>query len=246
MALSLHHRARPRSADPWLFRGGFLAVDLATIMVIAAVTHRGCARRAPPRHPDARLRRHPLLRAVPVPLADLRDHPRRRRQPACRSPSSPRRWCSRWSSPRRRTASSRPRSAINRSAPPSVGSATVTSHETRRLVAIGAVGVVALVGFAGVSLATASLRPSDFAASQAAGEQAVTDIAAAPTTLATVAPTAPSTSVASATTVAGAAAVAHHGGRSRDDTRHHRRPPRWRPRPPRAGRRCRCSPSGTP
>ena len=39
------------------------------------------ARRAPPRHPDARLRRHPLLRPVPVPLADLRDHPRRRRQP---------------------------------------------------------------------------------------------------------------------------------------------------------------------
>ena len=73
--------------------------------------------------------------------------------------------------------------------------------------AIGAVGVVALVGFAGVSLATAPLRPSDFAASQAAGEQAVTDIAAAPTTLATVAPTAPSTSVASATTVAGAVAA---------------------------------------
>jgi peptidoglycan/LPS O-acetylase OafA/YrhL len=28
-------------ADPWLFRGGFLAVDFATLLVIAAVTHRG-------------------------------------------------------------------------------------------------------------------------------------------------------------------------------------------------------------
>jgi peptidoglycan/LPS O-acetylase OafA/YrhL len=30
-------------ADPWLFRGGFLAVDVATVMVIAAVTHQGAA-----------------------------------------------------------------------------------------------------------------------------------------------------------------------------------------------------------
>jgi peptidoglycan/LPS O-acetylase OafA/YrhL len=28
-------------ADPWLFRGGFIAVDLATLLVMAAVTHRG-------------------------------------------------------------------------------------------------------------------------------------------------------------------------------------------------------------
>jgi peptidoglycan/LPS O-acetylase OafA/YrhL len=28
-------------ADPWLFRGGFLAVDVATVMVMAAVTHQG-------------------------------------------------------------------------------------------------------------------------------------------------------------------------------------------------------------
>jgi len=28
-------------ADPWLFRGGFVAVGLATVMVMAAVTHRG-------------------------------------------------------------------------------------------------------------------------------------------------------------------------------------------------------------
>ena len=28
-------------ADPWLFRGGFLAVALATVLVMAAVTHRG-------------------------------------------------------------------------------------------------------------------------------------------------------------------------------------------------------------
>ena len=28
-------------ADPWLFRGGFLAIDFATLLVIVAVTHRG-------------------------------------------------------------------------------------------------------------------------------------------------------------------------------------------------------------
>jgi peptidoglycan/LPS O-acetylase OafA/YrhL/lysophospholipase L1-like esterase len=28
-------------ADPWLFRGGFIAVDISTVMVMAAVTHRG-------------------------------------------------------------------------------------------------------------------------------------------------------------------------------------------------------------
>jgi peptidoglycan/LPS O-acetylase OafA/YrhL len=35
--------ATPAGADPFLFRGGFLLVDLATVAIIAAVTHRGAA-----------------------------------------------------------------------------------------------------------------------------------------------------------------------------------------------------------
>ena len=34
------HIVTPDGADPWLFKGGFLVTDLATLLVIAAVTHR--------------------------------------------------------------------------------------------------------------------------------------------------------------------------------------------------------------
>ena len=37
------HVVTPDGADPWLFRGGFLITGLATVAVIAAVTHRGTA-----------------------------------------------------------------------------------------------------------------------------------------------------------------------------------------------------------
>ncbi len=35
------HVQTQNHADPWLFRGGFLAVDIATVMVMAAVVHQG-------------------------------------------------------------------------------------------------------------------------------------------------------------------------------------------------------------
>ena len=35
------HIVTPDGADPWLFRGGFLVTGIATLAVIAAVTHRG-------------------------------------------------------------------------------------------------------------------------------------------------------------------------------------------------------------
>ncbi len=35
------HFLTPEGADPWLFRGGFLLTSMATLFVIAAVTHRG-------------------------------------------------------------------------------------------------------------------------------------------------------------------------------------------------------------
>jgi peptidoglycan/LPS O-acetylase OafA/YrhL/lysophospholipase L1-like esterase len=41
LAWFLHVIGDTGQADPWLFRGGFLAVGLASVMVIAAVTHRG-------------------------------------------------------------------------------------------------------------------------------------------------------------------------------------------------------------
>ena len=41
LAYYLHVIEDNGRADPWLFRGGFIAVGLATVMVMAAVTHRG-------------------------------------------------------------------------------------------------------------------------------------------------------------------------------------------------------------
>ena len=41
LAYYLHVIEDNGHADPWLFRGGFIAVGLATVMVMAAVTHRG-------------------------------------------------------------------------------------------------------------------------------------------------------------------------------------------------------------
>ena len=73
MALSLHVAHLDGSGDARLFRGGFLAVDLAT--------RRGDGGRDAPtggggsvaRHPRAPLDRHPLVRALPLSLADLPD-----------------------------------------------------------------------------------------------------------------------------------------------------------------------------
>ena len=101
----------PDGADPWLFRGGFFVTGIATLIVIAAVTHRGSR--------AGRLLGNPVLlwigtrslRAVPVPLADLPDHARRGRAPAVGRPVRGRRWRSPSSSPRSPSASSRRRSA---------------------------------------------------------------------------------------------------------------------------------------
>ncbi len=54
----------------------------ATLSIIAAVTHRGAIRESPAREPGVPVDRHPLVRAVPLPLADLPDDPRRRGQQA--------------------------------------------------------------------------------------------------------------------------------------------------------------------
>ena len=57
-------------------------------------------RRAVARHADPAVDRDPVLRAVPVPLADLPGHPRRGREPVVDRPVRGRRWRSPPSSPR--------------------------------------------------------------------------------------------------------------------------------------------------
>ena len=63
----------PSGADPFVFRGGIFLAGLATLSIIAAVTHRGTLRESAPREPGVPLGRHPLVRAVPLSLADLPD-----------------------------------------------------------------------------------------------------------------------------------------------------------------------------
>ena len=112
LALSLHIvTARRRRRLRGCSAAGSSLVDVATLVVIAAVTHRRASAGRLLGTPIAGVDRHPVLRAVPVPLADLPDHPRRVRGGARAWPSSWWRWPSRSSSPRSRTASSRRRSA---------------------------------------------------------------------------------------------------------------------------------------
>ena len=82
------HVVTTDGADPWLFRGGFLVTRSATLMMIAAVTHRYTITEPGAGDSAAAVGRHPLVRAVPVPLADLPDHPQGGRQPADAAGSS--------------------------------------------------------------------------------------------------------------------------------------------------------------
>ena len=65
--------------DAALFRGGFLLTGVATLMVIAAVTHQRSLLGRGLGDADLELDRHSKLRLVPLPLADLPDHSRRSR-----------------------------------------------------------------------------------------------------------------------------------------------------------------------
>ena len=56
----------------------------ATLLIIAAVTHRRALAGTVARQPAVPLGRHPQLRPVPVPLADLPDHPQARPASRCR------------------------------------------------------------------------------------------------------------------------------------------------------------------
>ena len=74
------HVVTADGADPWLFRGGFLATGLATLCVIAAVAHARRGDGMAARERRVRLDRHAQLRPVPLPLADLPGDPTGRRQ----------------------------------------------------------------------------------------------------------------------------------------------------------------------
>ena len=67
---------------PWLFRGGFFVTGVASLMVIAAATHRHTLTSKVFAHTAAAVGGHAVVRAVPLPLADLPDHPQGRRQRA--------------------------------------------------------------------------------------------------------------------------------------------------------------------
>ena len=204
--------------DPWLFRGGFFLTGVATLAVIAGVTHQ--ARRARPaaRQPRLQLGRHAQLRPVPLPLADLPDHPRRSRPAADHLSSSCWRWCITMpitEASYRFVETADPPGAPRRD-PAATGAARTAADVQQPASARrrGDGSSVALVGFAGVSIAMAPNRCVGQVECDLAAASAQTDPAAAPDTP----PTATTTPVATPD---------GHDGDSSDHRRrrHRRRPP---------------------
>ena len=177
-------------ADPWLFRGGFLATDFATLLVIVAVTHRGAKMGmflgAQPlnwigtRSYGLYLYHWPIFQIIrgtagaklTVPefvgamvltciITEL----------SYRYVEMPirRRQLGKWWDRAR----------------------DVTDQRQRQFIAVGAVGCVALFGFAAVSMVTAPLKQNDVQESLEAAADDVTDVGAllSSTTLAGAEPT---------------------------------------------------------
>jgi peptidoglycan/LPS O-acetylase OafA/YrhL len=192
-------------ADPWLFRGGFLAVDFASLLVIVAVTHRGARMGmflgAQPlnwigtRSYGLYLYHWPIFQIIrgnagarlTVPefvlamiltciITEL----------SYRFVEMPirRRQLGKWWDRVR----------------------DVSDPKQRQFVAAGAVGCVAVFGFAAVSMATAPLKQNDVQESLDEAQQDVTDLEAVLQST-TVAPE-PSTSIAAPTTAAPVGATA--------------------------------------
>ena len=192
-------------ADPWLFRGGFLAVDFASLLVIVAVTHRGAKMGmflgAQPlnwigtRSYGLYLYHWPIFQIIrgnagarlTVPefvvamvltciITEL----------SYRFVEMPirRRQLGKWWDRVR----------------------DVSDPKQRQMVAAGAVGCAAVFGFAAVSMATAPLKQNDVQESLDEAQQDVTDMEAVLQST-TVAP-ATSTSIAAPTTAASAGAAA--------------------------------------
>ena len=130
------------------------------------------------------------------------------------------RWCSRASSPSCRTASSRCRSAGGSSAGGGSGSATSSDPKRQQLiVAVGAVGCVAVFGFAAVSMATAPLKQNEVQEAHRRGAEDVTDVGAIAARATTTVARLPTSTVAPTTSVAPVAIRTRAASRPR-----HRRP----------------------
>jgi peptidoglycan/LPS O-acetylase OafA/YrhL len=204
LAWYLHVQVDNR-ADPWLFRGGFLVVDVATLMVIAAVTHRGAKAGAVIGLPllawigtrsyglylyhwpifqiirgnsGAKLTPAEFALAMVLTVAITEASFRFLEMPVRRREAG--QWLDRVRD--------------------------VSDPRRRQLIAVSAVGCVAAFGFAAVSMATAPLRQNEVAESLAANEDAITEFGEMTATTSTLAP-APTTTVGEAGT-AGATAAA--------------------------------------
>jgi peptidoglycan/LPS O-acetylase OafA/YrhL len=198
-------------ADPWLFRGGFLAVDFATLLVIVAVTHRGAKMGLFLGNPvlnwigtrsyglylyhwpifqiirgnaGARLTVPEFVVAMVLTCIVTELSYRYVEMPIRR------RQLGRWFNQVR----------------------DVDDPKRRQLLAAGAVACLALFGFAVVSLATAPLKQNEVQASLDEAQGQVTDVDAILQGSTTVAPApttvAPATSVAGATQIGAATTVA--------------------------------------
>ena len=198
-------------ADPWLFRGGFLAVDFATVLVIVAVTHRGAKMGLFLGNPvlnwigtrsyglylyhwpifqiirgnaGARLTVPEFVVAMVLTCIVTELSYRYVEMPIRRRQLG--RWCDQVRD--------------------------VDDPKRRQLLAAGAVACLALFGFAVVSMATAPLKQNEVQAILDEAQGQVTDVGAVLQGSTTVAPApttvAPATSVAGATQIGAATTVA--------------------------------------
>jgi peptidoglycan/LPS O-acetylase OafA/YrhL len=207
------HIVTPEGADPWLFRGGFLLTDFATLAVIAAVVHRRAVMGPAIGNPVFvyigtrsyglylyswaiyQMIRRVAGNVLTVPQFVL----------AMIATFAVAELSYRYiETPVRRGSLGRTWRRLRTSGP---------TDTSRRALVLGGTAVVAVVGVAGASLATAQLKPNEIQTSIEQGQAGVgdpfatttIDPAAAPTTTAVAVTAAPTTTVAAPTTVAPAA-----------------------------------------
>ncbi|CAN5547517.1 acyltransferase family protein [soil metagenome] len=203
------HLVTPDGADPWLFRGGFLAVALATVLVMAAVTHEASFAGPALGNPALRwvgtrsyglyLYHWPIYQVIRQAAGnhlELGEFVAAMAVTAAITEVSYRFV----ETPIRRREVGLMLDRLR----------DIRDLNVRRIVGVGATATVALVGFAAVSMVTAANRPSDFEQAQQEGAEVVTQLgtpnaapqAETPTTVVAI----PVTPVAAGpeTTIAGA------------------------------------------
>jgi hypothetical protein len=191
-------------ADPWLFRGGFLATDFATLLVIVAVTHRGARMGmflgAQPlnwigtRSYGLYLYHWPIFQIIRGNAGATLTVPEfvGAMVLTCIITELSYRYVE---MPIRRRQLGKWWDRVR----------DVSDTRQRQLIAAGAVGCVALFGFAAVSMFTAPLKQNDVAETLAAAEDDVTDVGALLSST-TVVGAEPTSTATAPTTAVGAAA----------------------------------------